>query len=204
MDGIGFGCDVDLHEKVIAIQIAANQLWKATSVLLENADTYNIDTSKVFAAGYSAGAETILHAAYWDREQMKIFDHHLAPDFKYAGIISGAGAIMDLNLITSENVIPLMAFHGNKDIYVPYATAAHHYCPCNSKGWLMFFGSHSIANHMKELGGTFKLITFDGGGHGEGAGYIFEDQQHVVEFINNILNAGEFNEFVTIRSEDKG
>ncbi len=141
MEGKSFGCDGILSEKVRAIQIAASQLWLATAYLNKYSGQFNIDTTRIFIAGSSAGAETVLHAAHWDREQMQCFEQALSPGFKYAGIISGAGAIMDLNLITPENKIPTMLFHGDADKLVPYGTAAHHYCPPNSSGWLMLFGS---------------------------------------------------------------
>ena len=162
MEGKSFGCDGELSEKVKAIQIAASQLWLASAYLNKYSEQLNIDTSGVFIAGSSAGAETVLHAAHWDRQQMQLFDQLLSPSFRYAGLIAGSGAIMDLNLITSENMIPTMLFHGDEDQLVPYKIAAHHFCPPSSPGWLMLFGSLAIAQHLQELGGTCQLTTFTG------------------------------------------
>ncbi len=134
MEDKSFGCDGILSEKIRAIQIAAGQLWQATAFMIEQANLFHLDTSKIFIAGSSAGAETVLHAAHWDREQMQLFEPVLSPSFRYAGVISGAGAIMDLNLITRENMIPTMFFHGDADPLVPYGIAAHHYCPPDSPG----------------------------------------------------------------------
>jgi hypothetical protein len=111
----------------------------------------------------------------------------LSPTFRYAGIISGAGAIMDLNLITAQNAIPTLMFHGDADKLVPYATAAHHFCPCNSSGWLMLFGSKSIHDHMLNLGGSAQLITFLEGNHDYSSYYIRKDTQVVVDFLNKVL-----------------
>ena len=41
---------------------------------------------------------------------MSLFKTNLSPTFKYAGIVSGAGAIMDLNLITKQNALPTLYF----------------------------------------------------------------------------------------------
>tara|TARA_R110002050_G_scaffold223672_2_gene359536 strand:- start:6888 stop:7730 length:843 start_codon:yes stop_codon:yes gene_type:complete len=192
MKNQSFSCDGKLSEKIKAIQVAASQLWHATSYLVGKSDLLNIDSSQIFLGGNSAGAETVLHAAYWNREQMQLYNPKLLPGFEYAGVISGAGAIMDLNLITEENKIPLMAFHGDADTLVPYGTAAHHYCTPNSSGWLMLFGSYSIVQHLHNIDGTYQLITFSGGGHSYAGAYIDQDQQLVADFIKNVVLGKRF------------
>ncbi|MCP4310116.1 MAG: alpha/beta hydrolase [Bacteroidetes bacterium] len=201
MKGKSFGCDGILSEKVKAIQIAASQLWHATAFLNKLSDQYHIDTSRIFIAGSSAGAETVLHAAYWEREQMQLFDPMLSPAFKYAGVISGAGAIMDLNMITRENMIPTMLIHGDADPLVPYGVAAHHYCPPDSPGWLMLFGSYAIAEHLQELGGTSQLTTFREGDHSFAGAYFYQDQQPVGDFMERVLAGESFIVFQTIETQ---
>lgn len=195
-----FSCDGILSEKIKAIQIAVSQLWNATAFLIGQSDHINIDTTQIFIAGSSAGAEAVLHAGYWDRNQMQQFDRKLSGAFKYAGIISGAGAIMDLNLITKENAIPTMLFHGDADPLVPYGTAAHHFCPPNSSGWLMLFGSHSIATHLQKLNGTCQLTTFEGGKHSFAGAYFYQNQQHVSDFISNVLSGEKFVLFQNVQT----
>lgn len=184
-----FGCNGILSEKVKAIRMAASDLWAATTYLIDNSTKLNIDTAKIFIAGSSAGAETVLHAAYWDYKTMNLFENTLSTTFKYAGVISGAGAIMDLNLITSKNLIPIMLFHGDADPTVPYKTAAHHYCTCDSPGWLMLFGSYSIYNHIVGLNSNVQLTTFCGGDHRYNNYYMTTDIQTVVDFLEKV-NAG--------------
>lgn len=190
MKGKKFSCDGALTEKVRAFRYGANDLWLATAFLLKNSDKLNLDPSKIFISGSSAGGETVLQAAYWDRKLMKMYDLGLPDDFKYAGLISGAGALMDINLVTKKTLLPMFFFHGNGDSTVPYGTAAHHYCPTDSSGWLMLFGSYSLFNKAKELDGSTELYTFCGGGH-EYSGTLFEkDQNIILDFIRNVL-AGE-------------
>ena len=196
-----FGCDGILSEKVKAIRIAASQLWHATDYLLQKKEQIHIDPSKIFIAGSSAGAETVLHAAYWDRSSMQLYRQALPAKFKYAGVIAGAGAIMDLNLITEENKLPMMFFHGDEDPLVPYATASHHYCPPQSSGWLMLFGSFSIAEHLRELNGTYRLTTFQGGDHSYAGAFIHQNQQPVVEFIKRVLVGEQFREHHLINTK---
>jgi len=196
-----FGCDGILSEKVKAIRIAASQLWHATHYLIQKREQHYLDTSRIFIAGSSAGAETVLHAAYWNRSSMQLYEEVLPQKFGYAGVIAGAGAIMDLNLITEENKLPMMFFHGDEDPLVPYATASHHYCPPHASGWLMLFGSYSIAEHLRELNGTYSLTTFQGGGHSYAGAFIHQNQQPLVEFINRVLSVEQFREHVEIGSD---
>lgn len=193
MKGKSFSCSGELTEKVKAIQIAASQLWHATAYLIEEKDRIHIDPSKIFIAGSSAGAETVLHAAYWDRSQMQLFGTKLTPDFSYAGVISGAGAIMDINLITNQNKIPLFAFHGDKDPLVPYDVAAHHYCAPNDPGWLMLFGSKAIAQHMEKLGGNSHLLTYVNGNHSIAGEHFYKNQEAIVRFISQVFERNRFN-----------
>lgn len=187
-----FGCDGVLSEKVRAIQIAASQIWLATAYLTRQSELLNIDTSRIFIAGSSAGAEAVLHAAHWNRKQMQLYELNLSSTFRYAGVISGAGAIMDLNLITSENMIPAMFFHGDHDPVVPYGVAAHHFCPPDSPGWLMLFGPKAISEHLHTLGGTYQLTTFIGGDHSFAGAYFYQDQHDVAVFIKRILSGESF------------
>lgn len=192
MKGKSFSCDGITSEKVKAMQIAASQLWHATAYLLERSDELRIDPSKVLIAGSSAGAETVLHAAYWDRNEMQLFGKALSDEFKYIGIISGAGAIMDLNMIKENNALPTMFFHGDADQLVPYATAAHHYCEPSATGWLMFFGSKSIHDHLTRLSVSSQLITFQGGGHEHAGTFFNQDQEIVIEFVESVLAGKDF------------
>jgi poly(3-hydroxybutyrate) depolymerase len=191
MKGKNFSCDGKLPEKVKAFQIASNQLWQATLFFIKNSEKYNIDTTKIFISGSSAGAETVLHAAFWDRKAMALYPEKLPESFNYAGIISGAGAIMDLNLITKKNLIPTLFFHGSCDVTVPYATASHHYCPPGSTGWLMLFGSYSIYQHMVDLKGTAHLYTFCGGGHEYSDELFAKQPQEITTFMARVLRGGK-------------
>ena len=186
--GKNFGCEGALPTKIKSFQFGANDLWLATSYFIKNSKKHNIDADKIFVAGSSAGAETVLHGAFWDFKTMNLYAKNTLPkDFKYAGLVSGAGAIMDINLITKKNLIPMMFFHGSADVTVPYATAAHHYCKTNASNWLMLFGSNSIYNHALSLDGSASLYTYCGGGH-EYSGTLFEkDQFYILNFLNDVL-----------------
>ncbi|WP_207431520.1 alpha/beta hydrolase [Sabulibacter ruber] len=202
--GKNFGCNGQLPEKIKAFQYAANDLWLATVFFLQNAEKYNIDPGKVFLAGSSAGAEAALHAAFWDYKLMNLYPKTTLPaNFTYKGVISGAGAIMDMNLITPKNAMPVLLFHGSSDTVVPYATAAHHNCPTNASNWLMLHGSYSIYQHLVNLNSSTRLITYCGGGH-EFSGELFhKNQQILVDFLNDAVAGNKTQEHVIVATGKK-
>ncbi|WP_341225687.1 alpha/beta hydrolase [uncultured Arcticibacterium sp.] len=190
--GKGFGCDTPQEDKIMAMRLAASELWEATAFLLEKADEIGFDKNKVFISGSSAGGEAVLHAAYLDRKKMSLHGNSLPSDFKYKGMVSGAGALIDLNLITEKTAMPTLFFHGNKDNVVPFVTASHHYCGPETVGWMMLFGSQPLYNHMKSLGVSAQLQAFVGGKH-EFAGWYFHHKQEVLlNFMNKVLADEQF------------
>ncbi|MWB94661.1 carboxylesterase family protein [Flavobacterium sp. GA093] len=203
MKGKDFGCGGILTEKIKAIQIGVSDMWQATSFLIENANKYNLDTSKFFISGISAGAEIGFHATFWDYKLMNLYKSNLPQNFKYAGFIGGSGAIQDINLITKENAIPMLLAHGNDDKTVPYGAGSHRSCPTNASGWLILFGSYAVYKHMNDLHKNIELITFCGGGH-EFSGYLFhEGQQYVLDFVNALLKGKKFESHLIIPSGKK-
>ncbi len=203
MKGKNFSCGGILTEKIKAIQIGVSDMWQATSYLIKTANDYNIATSKIFISGISAGAEIGFHASYWDYKLMNLYENNLPNEFRYAGFIGGSGAIMDMNLITNKNVIPMLFAHGSADVTVPYATASHHTCPTNSSGWLMLFGSYSVYNYAAQFNKGIELISFCDGGH-EFSGYLFEKEPHyVLEFLEDVLAKRKFQNHIVKPSTKK-
>lgn len=201
MKGKDFGCKGVLTEKIKAIQIGVSDMWQATSYLIENADKYNLDTSKIFISGISAGAEIGFHASFWDYKLMNLYKRNLPENFRYAGFIGGSGAIQDINLITKEKAIPMLLTHGSNDDTVPYNAGSHRSCPTNASGWLILFGSYAVYNHMQDLHKDIELITFCGGGH-EFSGYLFHDgQQYVLDFVNDVLKEKKFESHLIVPSK---
>lgn len=201
MKGKDFGCKGTLTEKIKAIQIGVSDMWQATGFLIENANKYNLDTSKIFISGISAGAEIGFQASFWDYKLMNLYKSNLPENFKYKGFIGGSGAIQDINLITKEKAIPMLLAHGNSDDTVPYNAGSHRSCPTNASGWLILFGSYAVYNHMNDLHKDIELITFCGGGH-EFSGYLFHDgKQYVLDFVNDVLNGKKFESHLIMPSK---
>lgn len=105
---------------------------RALKFIFENADEFGVDAENVFLIGTSAGAITVLHAAYLDndeaaKESIEKFGP-LEKREKIKGVISLSGAIYDLSYLggggsssggSAEQRIPLMLVHGLEDFVVP-------------------------------------------------------------------------------------
>lgn len=157
----GFGCDCPANEKLYTFDAALGDIQDAAYFLIENRMIFGIDPHKIILSGSSAGAETALNTAY---QPEYCYDLESGP-VRYAGVISFAGAISDTIKLYKESSIPSMLFHGTCDELVPYATAPHHYCNEDDPGYLMLYGSYTIAEKLKKLETPYWLYTFCGGDH---------------------------------------
>ncbi|MFV0591088.1 MAG: alpha/beta hydrolase [Draconibacterium sp.] len=157
----GFGCECPANEKLNTINAAVEDLQDATFFLIENRESYGIDPQKIMLAGSSAGAETVLAAAY---QPPYCYGLESGP-VSFAGVIGMAGAIVDTTALYDESAVPSLFFHGTDDNLVPYASAPHHYCNTEAPGYLMLNGSYTIAQKLDKLGVPYWLHTTCGAGH---------------------------------------
>jgi dienelactone hydrolase len=157
----GFGCDCPATDKLNTFQAAVQDLQDATFFLIERRESFSIDPQRIILAGSSAGAETVLNTAY---QAPMCYGLDSGP-VSYAGVISMAGAIPDTVKIYKESAIPSLLFHGTCDDLVPYATSPHRYCKKEQPGYLLLYGSWSIADKLAKLKIPYWLHTTCGGGH---------------------------------------
>lgn len=187
-----WSCDGILVEKLKTLQLAANEIWAATHYLTGSNSPLASSPEHIFLAGSSAGAEAVLHAAFYDREAMKMINHGLGTETKYAGIVSGAGALVGTHLIPADSPTPLLLFHGTADPLVPYGTAPHHFCQPDDSGWLMLFGAGALADHYDEIGGHYKLYKHVGAGHEIAGRYFHGGYDHTLRFLRETAAGWEF------------
>lgn len=109
----------------------------AMRFLVEERETYGIDTSMIFVGGSSAGAITSLNLAYMTDEfrpatsyedvERELIDlgpitetgNNLDHDFDIKGVVNMWGAVSNLEMLDAKS-IPILSFHGDKDDIVPY------------------------------------------------------------------------------------
>ncbi|MEQ8881656.1 MAG: alpha/beta hydrolase [Cyclobacteriaceae bacterium] len=184
--GKGFGCDIPIQEKIKTFDMSARNTHQAVKFLLDNQKKYQIDPDKIVLAGSSAGAEAVVQAAYWKETKARIL-----PDaFKYAGVISMAGAILDIGWISTSSAIPTQLFHGTCDPLVPYDMASHHYCKPENEGFMMLYGAKAISDKLDRLNKSYYLVTDCNGGHEWAGKPMGKDYIHLVEdfLTTDVLN----------------
>ncbi|HAH22582.1 MAG TPA: carboxylesterase, partial [Prolixibacteraceae bacterium] len=98
----GFGCDCPAVDKLNTINRAVEDLQDATFFMIKNRDKMGIDPQQIILSGSSAGAETVLNAAY---RAPCCYGLDSGP-VSYAGVISMAGAVPDTSRIYKESAIP--------------------------------------------------------------------------------------------------
>jgi predicted esterase len=204
MKGKSFSCDQPTKNKLQTFRAAANDIRRATLFLLQNADSLGIDPDRILLAGSSAGAEAILHAAYWEAQSAPGRWVGLPEGFRYAGLISMAGAMVDTSLIQTDNALPTMFFHGTCDGLVPYATAPHHYCSPDEVGYLPLHGAYTIAKRLDDLGVSRYLLTACGGGHEWASLPLYGDYtEDIDQFIRQTVDKGLYAQFHRTLYQDR-
>lgn len=157
----GFGCDCPANDKLNTFYAAVEDIQDATFLLIENRHQFGIDPQKIILSGSSAGAESVLNTAY---QPPYCYGLDSGP-VSFAGVISMSGAIPDTTVLYDESAVPSLLFHGTNDRLVPYATAPHHYCKEEDKGYMILNGAYTIAEKLDKLETPYWLHTSCGAGH---------------------------------------
>ena len=167
-----------------AVNIAVEDMYAATNYVIANAEEWGVDTSKIVISGSSAGAITAVQAE-WMRcngaQRAKV----LPADFRYAGVVSCAGAIFSVKgkpKFKSEPA-PMMLFHGTSDRNVPYDHAAMF--------GVGFFGSAYIVKQLERLDSPYWFYSVEYADHRiAGTPYIYNCDL-IMQFINDFVIRGE-------------
>lgn len=157
----GFGCDCPRKEKWITFRQAALDLLSAMKWLVQHHEAFGIDPEYIIVGGSSAGAETVLNATF----AAMALDIQSSDNPHPAAVWSLAGAAVDISHLDTNLLVPTVLFHGTEDPLVPYGTASHHHCASDRPGHLLLDGSRTIADRLRELGGSYYMHTVESGGH---------------------------------------
>lgn len=202
MKGRGFGCDIVLPEKLKAIQQAVEDGRDATAYLVNHARELQVDTSKVFLAGSSAGAEAILNLVFNPFTRKNDTAFNLYKTFRYAGLMSFSGAVLDINTVYDHAPLPVFMMHGTNDQLVPYATSAHRFCKAVDPGWMMMFGARTLYEEMEKRKWPVVLYSYEGGGH-EVCNYMFRRFKEMDTFMQQAVKHKLKAAHVLVKKDDQ-
>lgn len=169
-------CDADTAQAFEAYYRALQDTRAAIRYLVANAATYGIDTNWIFIGGASAGGVTSLSIPYYTPENyMQYFnsatiaklgpldsDNNLTNTFRIKGIMAMWGAISSPDVITSQNAVPTIFFHGTDDNVVPFDVGPFYICPNFQVG----YGTKPLYEKLTSLGVPAVAHIEPGGGHG--------------------------------------
>ncbi|MBQ6044735.1 MAG: alpha/beta hydrolase fold domain-containing protein [Bacteroidales bacterium] len=145
-----------------SIDIGVEDIYAATTWLINHADEYNIDPSKIVISGSSAGAINSMNAEYYICSGHKIAKDNLPADFNFAGVVPMAGAVYltgenDTELKWDRKPCPMCFFHGSAD---PTVTFDMERSP-NRHG----FGPYYVSQQLYGMDVPYMLYEYFGGDH---------------------------------------
>lgn len=186
--GVSIGITSPLDAEFAKAAIRATQDAKAAVRFLRKSVTegvtgqsglnpFAVDTQRILIGGYSAGAITALHAAYFRdtslatplvRNMLRVVGGGLEglsgnPGYssRVHGVFNMAGALLD-TLLLQAPVYPTVHFHGELDDVVPYARG---YATFLSNPIIQLDGSSLLHPRIQRLGAPSQLHSFPALGH---------------------------------------
>lgn len=173
-----------------AITIAVEDMYCATNFVYANAEAWGIDRTKIMLSGSSAGAITALQAE-WLRANDSPLAEVLPEGFRYAGIVSCAGAIFSLNGRPkfATPPAPMLLFHGTSDSNVPYDHG--------SLFGIGFYGSAYITRQLDKINAPYWFYSVEYADHRIAGTPLFEQCDIIVQFIKEFVIAGKRESILT-------
>lgn len=173
------------------LTIATEDLMDATTFAIYHAEDWGIDIKKIIASGSSAGAITALHGEYAIANKQEIAQK-LPADFRYAGVISFAGAIFSMHgdLNWKEKPSPMLLFHGSADKNVPYSAI--------ELGYLGFYGSKYIVRQLDKMEIPYYFYDDEYGDHSLSNTPMYDNLDIINTFIKNEIRGNKGQRIHTI------
>ena len=141
-----------------AIHMAVEDLFSATTFIIDNQDQLGIDPKNIVISGSSAGAITVMQAEY-EISNRTHWTSVLPQDFNYKGVMSFSGAILSREGKVDFELepCPTLMLHGTADKLVPYKQI--------KILWLGFFGGGKLVERFEKFGYNYNMYHFVDYGH---------------------------------------
>ena len=166
-----------------AIHMVVEDLFSATNFIIENADQLGVDPANIVISGSSAGAISAMQAEY-ELANRTSWAQVLPEGFRYAGVMSFAGAILSregkVDYATAP--CPTLMLHGNADKVVPYKQI--------KLFKLGFFGGGKLIERFQKFGYNYNMYHYLDNGH-EVAGAMDRTVDLQTAFLENNVMLGQ-------------
>ncbi|MBV9962339.1 MAG: alpha/beta hydrolase [Parafilimonas sp.] len=196
IDGLTDPCTVDTITSEKTVYMSVQDAKAAMRFMVANAAKYNIDTTKIFLDGNSAGAITVLNSYFLTQADFNArvpgiqtllggvnnADNNITASYKVIGIAANSGCLPDPAYITSSNVVPIIFFQGGQDSVIPLKQGHAYYCP----NTLYIYGTLSLYNRVTSLGTPAVIHIDPEGGHGPYSDDFLTNNE--ICFFNSILS----------------
>lgn len=141
-----------------AIHMAVEDIFSATTFIIDNQDQLGIDPKNIVISGSSAGAITVMQAEY-EISNRTHWTSVLPQDFNYKGVMSFSGAILSREGKVDFELepCPTLMLHGTADKLVPYKQI--------KILWLGFFGGGKLVERFEKFGYNYNMYHFVDYGH---------------------------------------
>lgn len=176
-----------------AIVMAVEDLYSATNFIIENSEEVDIDPSSLVISGSSAGAISVMQAE-WELCNRSELASVLPEDFRYAGVMSFAGAIYSKkgSVRYKREPAPTLMLHGTSDKIVNYNQIK----VLN----LAFQGSGKLSKRFKSQDYDYNIYRFLGNGH-EIAGAMVKTVPEQIRFLeSNVI--GKNKRVIDVKIDD--
>lgn len=182
-----------------AIDMAAEDMLSCTDYILKNllnTPQFTINPQHIVIMGSSAGAITALQADYMLGNRFGVAQV-LPSDFRYAGVMSFAGAIFSDKGSVKYRVqppAPTLFCHGTEDKLVFYKKIQIFN--------IGLFGSNTLARRFEKFDYPYIIRRYEGVAHEAAAAYV-RDTLAINEFIDDYVFKGrKLQQDITIQDPD--
>ena len=167
-----------------AVNMAVEDMYCATNFVIANSQEWAVDTTKIMLSGSSAGAITAVQAE-WMRANGAWRAQVLPKDFRYAAVVSCAGAIFSIKGKPKFDATPapMLLFHGTSDKNVPYDHT--------SMFGVGFYGSAYIVKQLDKLGSPYWFYSAEYVDHKMAGLPFIYDCDVIMQFIRDFVIRGE-------------
>ena len=166
-----------------AIHMVVEDLFSATNFIIENAEQLGVDPANIVISGSSAGAISAMQAEY-ELANRTSWAQVLPKGFRYAGVMSFAGAILSregkVDYATAP--CPTLMLHGTADKVVPYKQI--------KLFKLGFFGGGKLIERFQKFGYNYNMYHYLDNGH-EVAGAMDRTVDLQTAFLENNVMLGQ-------------